>query len=107
MLTHLTLLVISLMALMTQHASADITLKLTTRLGQSASNPRTFGTGRSRPRRQDSVFDPTSAPLSRDLATTAHQPMPLNNKDSKGVLYTVDVEVAGVSLPVLVSTPVL
>jgi hypothetical protein len=89
MLTRFALLAIVPMVLMSHPVYADISTE------KSAYTPRAVGTGRSRPRRQDLASDD-------DTQAGTHTPIPLNNKDSRGVLYTVEVEVAGVSLPVLV-----
>jgi hypothetical protein len=108
MLTNLQLIAISILALMDEIAKADITLKLTTHSEQTAPMPPTLGAGRSRPRRQDTAFDDyieSRQANSGAASSMAHAPISLNNKDSRGVLYTVDIEIAGVSLPVLVSPP--
>jgi hypothetical protein len=87
-------------------AKADITLKLTTRAEHTAPMPRAIGAGRSRPRRQDTAVDRDVKSRQAGPDTTssfAHTPIPLNNQASGGAIYTVDIEIAGVTLPVLVS----
>jgi len=106
MLTNLPILTISILALMGEIAKADITLKLTTRAEQTAPMPRNLGAGRSRPRRQDSAFDSDieSRQAGPDTVSSfAHTPITLDNQASGGAIYTVDIEIAGVTLPVLVS----
>lgn len=108
MLTNLPLFAISILALMGEIAKADITLKLTTHAEQTAPMPRTLGAGRSRPRRQDTASKSDIEARQANSGATfsmAHAPISLNNQDSRGVLYTVDIEIAGVSLPVLVHFP--
>jgi hypothetical protein len=108
MLTNLPLVAISILALMGEIAKAGITLKLTTLAEQTAPMPRTLGAGRSRPRRQDTASETdieVRQANSGAASSMAHAPISLNNQDSRGVLYTVDIEIAGVSLPVLVRFP--
>jgi len=85
------------MGLLSHFAIADLSFPLTTHTEKFTHKPRAFGTGRSRPRRQD------VAP-GLDMQAGDHTPIPLNSQASNGVLYTIDVDIAGVSLPVLVST---
>jgi hypothetical protein len=108
MLTSLPLFAISILALMGEIAKADITLKLTTHAEQTAPMPRTLRAGRSRPRRQDTASETDIEARQANSGAAfsmAHAPISLNNQDSRGVLYTVDIEIAGVSLPVLVRFP--
>jgi hypothetical protein len=106
MLTNFPIVAISITVLMGEIANADITLKLTTRAEQNAPMPRAIGIGRSRPRRQNlaSMSDIEARQADSGLASSIpHALIPLNNQASQGVIYTVDIEIAGVSLPVLVS----
>jgi hypothetical protein len=108
MLTNLPIVTFSVFALMGEVAKADITLKLTTRAEYTAPMPRTLGAGRSRPRRQDTASETdieARQAHSGAVSSMAHAPISLNNQDSRGVLYTVDIEIAHVSLPVLVIPP--
>jgi len=105
MLTNFPTAAILVLALMSEITKADITLRLTTHAEQTAPMPRAFGTGRSRPRRLDtsSVNNVERRQADSGVASSvAHSPIPLNNQASRGVSYTVDIEIAGVSLPVLV-----
>jgi hypothetical protein len=106
MLTILAIVAISILTLMAEIANADITLKFTTRAEQSAPMPRAIGIGGSRPRRQDLASESDIEARQADsgfASSIPHAPIPLNNQASQGVIYTVDIEIAGVSLPVLVS----
>lgn len=98
MLTHLSIVAVPLLVLLGQVVATDLTFKLHTHPRQSGPSPRAFGTGRSRPRRQDSAHNGV------DLRSEVHPAIPLNNHDSGGVAYTIVIEVAGTSLPVLVSS---
>ena len=105
MLTIFPTAAILILALMGEITKAAITLKLTTHAEQTAPMPRACGTGRSRPRRLDttSVNNVERRQADSGAASSfAHSPIPLNNRASQGVSYTVDIEIAGVSLPVLV-----
>jgi hypothetical protein len=106
MLTNLPLVAISILALMGEIAKADITLKLTTHAEQTAPMPRTLGAGRSRPRRQGTTSETNIEARQANsgaASSMAHAPIPLNNQVSGGAIYTVNIEIAGVTLPVLVS----
>jgi hypothetical protein len=108
MLIKLPVVTISILALMGEIAKADISLKLTTHTGQTTAMPRALGAGRSRPRRQDTASETdieARQANSGAASSMSHAPISLNNEDSRGVLYTVDIEIAGVSLPVLVRFP--
>jgi hypothetical protein len=106
MLTNFPVVAVSILVLMGEIANADMTLKLTTRAEQTAPTPRAFGIGRSRPRRQDVASENDIEARQADsgfASSIPHAPILLNNQASQGVIYTVDIEIAGVSLPVLVS----
>jgi hypothetical protein len=106
MLTNLPIVAILILVLMGEIANADITLKLTTRAEQNAPMPRAIGIGRSRPRRQDTPPESHLEARQADsgfASSIPHASILLNNQASRGVIYTVDIEIAGVSLPVLVS----
>ena len=108
MVTNLPTVAISILALMGEIAKADLTLKLTTHTEQTAPISRAFGAGRSRPRRQDSVVGKDIEARQANTGITssmAYAPISLNNQASRGVIYTVDIVIAGVSLPVLVRSP--
>jgi hypothetical protein len=104
--TNLPLAALSILALMGEIAKADITLRLTTHAEQTAPMPRALGDGRSRPRRQDTASETdieARQANSGAASSMANAPIPLGNQASGGVIYTVDIEIAGVTLPVLAS----
>jgi hypothetical protein len=103
MLTYFPFLAFSLFVLIGQGVEAG-TKRLTTHPEQSAPTTRAVRAGRSHPKRLDSTYNHDMNRPSRDVTaqTVAHPSLPLNNRASRGILYTVDIEIAGVSLPVLV-----
>lgn len=106
MLITLSVTFVSLLVLMAEIAQADITLKLNAHTTHSDTSPRSRAIGRSRPRRQGTAADhgiEARQAGSQIASPIDHAPIILNSPG--GIISTVDLQIANVTLPFLVCLP--